>query len=200
MMMRAKTTRARYGLSSRPCVLRATQTDNAPSTKIEFGDLISIIKAVDTSDVVEMEVKGKRFAMSVKKQEALQVAEPVYITASAAPAPAAAPAPVAAAPPPAAAPAPAAEAPATPPPESSVSGVESVAPMSGTVYRRPAPGEPLFVKEGDKVAKGQSICIIEAMKLMNEIEADIGGTVVKWVAEDAGSISPGDVICVIDPN
>lgn len=55
--------------------------------KIEFGDLISIIKAVDTSDVVEMEVKGKRFAMCVKKQEALQAAEPVYITASAAPVP-----------------------------------------------------------------------------------------------------------------
>lgn len=38
------------------------------------------------------------------------------------------------------------------------------------------------------------------MKLMNEIEADVGGTVVKWVAEDAGNITPGDVICVIDPN
>ena len=74
---------------------------------------------------------------------------------------AAAPAPVAAAP--AAAPAPAApkaaEAPA--PAAPTVSGVEISAPMSGTVYRRPAPGEPLFVKEGDKVAKGQSICIIE---------------------------------------
>lgn len=42
--------------------------------------------------------------------------------------------------------------------------------MAGTVYRSPAPGEPPFVKEGDKVTKGQTICIIEAMKLMNEIE------------------------------
>ena len=42
--------------------------------------------------------------------------------------------------------------------------------MSGTLYRAPAPGEPPFVKEGDKVTKGQTICIIEAMKLMNEIE------------------------------
>lgn len=72
--------------------------------------------------------------------------------APAAPAAAPAPAPAAAAPKAAEAPAPAAPA---------VSGVEISAPMSGTVYRRPAPGEPLFVKEGDKVAKGQSICIIE---------------------------------------
>jgi acetyl-CoA carboxylase biotin carboxyl carrier protein len=75
-------------------------------------------------------------------------------------------APVAAAPPPAAAATPpppqAAPKAAQPPAAPAVSGVEISAPMSGTVYRRPAPGEPLFVKEGDKVAKGQSICIIEA--------------------------------------
>lgn len=80
----------------------------------------------------------------------------VCFAVAAAPMPAA-PAPAAA--PPAAAPPPV-EAPAAAPVET-VSGVEIVAPMSGTVYRRPAPGEPLFVKEGDKVAKGQSICIIE---------------------------------------
>ena len=49
-----------------------------------------------------------------------------------------------------------------------LAGVEMAAPMAGTLYRSPAPGEPLFVKEGDRVTKGQTICIIEAMKLMNE--------------------------------
>lgn len=44
------------------------------------------------------------------------------------------------------------------------------------------------------------VSVLQAMKLMNEIEAEVGGTVVKWVAEDAGTIDPGDVICVIDPN
>ncbi len=48
--------------------------------------------------------------------------------------------------------------------------LQVASPMAGTVYRSPAPGEPPFVKEGDKVTKGQTICIIEAMKLMNEIE------------------------------
>lgn len=85
MMLRAKTTRARCCPSNRSCVVRASQTDSAPAAKIEFGDLISIIKAVDTSDVVEMELKGKRFAMCVRKQEALQTPEPVYISAAAAP-------------------------------------------------------------------------------------------------------------------
>lgn len=85
MMLRAKTTRARCCPSNRACVVRASQTDSAPAAKIEFGDLISIIKAVDTSDVVEMDLKGKRFAMCVKKQEALQPPEPVYISAAAAP-------------------------------------------------------------------------------------------------------------------
>lgn len=87
MMLRANCTRARCCISSRPCVVRASQTDAAPAAKIEFSDLISIIKAVDTSDVVEMEVKGKRFAMCVKKQEALQPPEPVYVAAAAAPVP-----------------------------------------------------------------------------------------------------------------
>ncbi len=51
-----------------------------------------------------------------------------------------------------------------------VGPVQVASPMAGTLYRSPAPGEPAFVKEGDKVTKGQTICIIEAMKLMNEIE------------------------------
>lgn len=51
--------------------------------------------------------------------------------------------------------------------------VQVASPMAGTLYRAPAPGEPPFVKEGDKVVKGQTICIIEAMKLMNEIEVHL---------------------------
>ena len=80
-------------------------------------------------------------------------------------APAAAPAPAPAAP--AAAPKPAAAAPVA---ASIPGGVEVFSPMSGTMYRSPAPGEPPFVREGDKVKKGQAVCIVEAMKLMNEIE------------------------------
>jgi acetyl-CoA carboxylase biotin carboxyl carrier protein len=75
---------------------------------------------------------------------------------------------------PAAAPAPAAPKAAAPPVAAVVpAGVEVFSPMSGTMYRSPAPGEPPFVREGDRVKKGQAVCIVEAMKLMNEIE--VGG-------------------------
>lgn len=110
-----------------------------------------------------------------------------------APAPTApAPGPVApAVPTPAAAPA--------PPAPAAVDGVEIASPMAGTFYRTPAPGEAPFVSEGDKVVKGQTIGIIEAMKLMNEIEAEIGGTVVKILADNGKSVTPGQPLLIIKP-
>jgi len=63
--------------------------------------------------------------------------------------------------------------------------------MAGTLYRSPAPGEPPFVKVGDKVQKGQVVCIVEAMKLMNEIEADVAGEVKEFLLDDGGSVNPG---------
>jgi biotin carboxyl carrier protein len=96
-------------------------------------------------------------------------------------APAAAPAAAAPAAP-AAAPAAAAPKPAAPPVAAALpAGTEVFSPMSGTMYRSPAPGEPPFVREGDRVKKGQAVCIVEAMKLMNEIE--VGGG---WMRGDLG--------------
>lgn len=71
--------------------------------------------------------------------------------------------------------------------------------MSGTFYQSPAPGEPAFVKEGDQVTKGQTVCIIEAMKLMNEIEAEVSGTIVKIVAENGKPVHPGMPLFIIKP-
>lgn len=152
---------------------------------------------VNETDIVELNVNSKKFKLAVKKKEALEAREPqvVYQAMPGAPAaPAAAPAPApAAAPAPAPAPAakPAAAAPAA------VDGVEIASPMAGTFYRAPAPGEPAFIKEGDTVTAGQTIGIIEAMKLMNEIEADVGGTVVKIVAENGKPVTPGQALVVI---
>ena len=133
---------------------------------------------VQETDIVELELKSKRFSLSVRKKEALKAAEPTVIVQQA-PAMAAAPA---------AAPAPA-----------PVDGVEVTSPMSGTLYRSPAPGEPPFVKEGDRVKKGQTVCIVEAMKLMNEIECDTDGTVVKLLVDNGGAVSPGMPLMVIKP-
>lgn len=71
--------------------------------------------------------------------------------------------------------------------------------MAGTLYRSPAPGEPAFVKEGDRVSKGQTICIIEAMKLMNEIEAEVDGIVVKFLSENGQPVTPGQPLILIKP-
>jgi acetyl-CoA carboxylase biotin carboxyl carrier protein len=157
---------------------------------------------VHDTDIVELTLNSKKFKLSVKKKEALESMEPQIVhmqaptAAFAAPAPAA-PAPVAAAPPP---PAPAAA--AAPPPAAApaaVDGVEIASPMAGTFYRSPAPGEPPFVNEGDRVTKGQTIGIIEAMKLMNEIEAEVGGTVVKIAADNGKPVTPGQPLLIIKP-
>ncbi len=68
-------------------------------------------------------------------------------------------------------------------------GLHSVrSPVVGTFYRAPAPGEDAYVEVGDAVSAGQTLCIVEAMKLMNEIVADVSGEVVEVLAEDAGGV------------
>lgn len=98
-------------------------------------------------------------------------------------------APAAAAPAPSAAPA-AAAAPAAPAAE----GSEITSPMVGTFYRKPAPDAPNFVEIGTTVSVGQTICIIEAMKVMNEIKAEKSGTICATVAEDGTPVQFGDVL------
>ena len=71
--------------------------------------------------------------------------------------------------------------------------------MVGTFYRRPNPEAPPFVKEGDTIRKGQVICILEAMKILNEIESDVSGTVVKVHAEDAQPVEFGERLFTIRP-
>jgi len=154
---------------------------------------------VHETDIVELTLNSKKFKLSVKKKEALESMEPQIVHMQA-PTGYAAPAPVAAAPAPTPvpAPAPAARAPAPAPP-AAVDGVEIASPMAGTFYRSPAPGEPAFVNEGDRVTKGQTIGIIEAMKLMNEIEAEVSGTVVKVSADNGKPVTPGQTLLVIKP-
>jgi acetyl-CoA carboxylase biotin carboxyl carrier protein len=113
------------------------------------------------------------------------------------------PAPVAVAP---AAPAPIAAAPATTPADSAlaapsrvVRGTEVTAPIVGTFYSAPSPDAPNFVKVGDTVKVGQVLCIIEAMKLMNEIEAEVAGTVVEIVVRNEDPVEYGQVLMRIEP-
>ena len=82
-------------------------------------------------------------------------------------------------------------------PDSGLAEVHS--PMVGTFYRAPAPDAPPYVEPGDRVEKGQTVCILEAMKLMNELEAEVSGTVREICVENAEPVEFGQVLFRIDP-
>jgi acetyl-CoA carboxylase biotin carboxyl carrier protein len=78
--------------------------------------------------------------------------------------------------------------------------VDVISPMVGTFYRAPAPGEAAFVEVGDRIRLGQTVCIIEAMKLMNEIETEVAGQVVQILVQDGEPIEYGQPLMRINPN
>ncbi|KAE8694480.1 Biotin carboxyl carrier protein of acetyl-CoA carboxylase [Hibiscus syriacus] len=177
------------------------------ATILTFMTQVSdLVKLVDSRDITELQLKQSDCELVIRKKEALQPPEPaspvfmpqymhhaIFQTPPPAAAPAAAPAPSNPAPP-------ALAPPSAPPAKTGNSSHAPLkCPMAGTLYRSPAPGEPPFVKVGDKVQKGQVICIIEAMKLMNEIEADQSGTITEILAEDGKPVSVDMPLFVIVP-
>ena len=78
--------------------------------------------------------------------------------------------------------------------------VKVESPIVGTFYRKPSPDAEPFVKEGDSISKGSTLCIIEAMKLMNEIEAPSSGKIVKVLATEGQVVEFGEVLFLIDPS
>lgn len=171
-----------------------------------ISQVSSLVKLVDSRDIVELQLKQLDCELLIRKKEALPL-PPSHSPVAMMHSPPPPPPPVM----PAATPAASAAAPATasrspsaispsPPSKSVKSSLPPLkCPMAGTFYRSPAPGEPSFVKVGDKVQKGQVVCIIEAMKLMNEIEADQTGTIVEIIAEDGKPVSVDTPLFVIEP-
>ncbi|MBW4693553.1 MAG: acetyl-CoA carboxylase biotin carboxyl carrier protein [Lyngbya sp. HA4199-MV5] len=78
--------------------------------------------------------------------------------------------------------------------------IEIISPMVGTFYRAAAPDEPPFVEVGDRIRKGQTVCIIEAMKLMNELEAEVGGEVVEILVQNGEPIEYGQLLLRLNPD
>jgi acetyl-CoA carboxylase biotin carboxyl carrier protein len=92
-------------------------------------------------------------------------------------------------------------APASAPPAAPVSNlIEIKSPMVGTFYRAPEPGAEPYVKAGSRVAPGQTLCIIEAMKIMNEIESEVGGALREILVEDGQPVEFGQVLFRVEPN
>lgn len=151
----------------------------------EIRDLIDFISKTGLNEV---NIETEELKISVKRDAEVQ-ASPVQAIA--------APAPVA--PAPQASPAPATEAPKA---EASAEGnyVEIKSPMIGTFYRSPNPDSPAFVSVGDKIEAGKPVCIVEAMKLFNEIESEVSGTIVKVMVENASPVEYDQVLFLVDPS
>jgi len=142
-----------------------------------------LIELLEESDIAELEIhEGEE---SVRISRISQTATQMVAAAPMA-------APVAAAP---AAPAPTAETPAG---EPEISGHKVVSPMVGTFYRSASPGSSPFVEVGQSVSVGDTLCIIEAMKLLNQIEADKAGTVKAILADNGEPIEYGQTLFVIE--
>ncbi|XP_024972612.1 biotin carboxyl carrier protein of acetyl-CoA carboxylase 1, chloroplastic-like [Cynara cardunculus var. scolymus] len=197
-------------LNSSPALEKSEESTKLSSIETTVPDVESItafmnqvaglVELVDSRDIMELQLKQEDCEVLIRKKEALappptmmmQSSQPQAMFHSQPPPPQAALA--------SSAPATSASVPALPAPAKPKSSHPPLkCPMAGTFYRSPAPGAPAFVKVGDKVQKGQVICIIEAMKLMNEIEADQSGTVVDIIAEDGKPVSLDTPLLVIEP-
>jgi len=131
-----------------------------------------LIELLESSDVAEIEIKEGEEAVRISRNSPYSAPAPQYVQAPAAPAPAAA------------APAPASDSAEVKSSASEHKGAAVKSPMVGTFYRSPSPTSPAFIEVGKQVQAGDVICIIEAMKMMNQIEADKAGTIEAILVED----------------
>lgn len=168
--------------------------------KKEIEELIKFVAKAGVSEV-NLELKDMKITIKNNPPKVEQVVHTV--AAPVAPvmpmaAPVMAPAPVASAPAPAAAPAPVASAPAPAGDEAKYITVKS--PMIGTFYRAAGPDKPIFANVGDEIKPGQVLCIIEAMKLFNEIESEVSGRIVKVLVDNAKPVEYDTPLFLVDPS
>jgi len=161
---------------------------------VDIKKIKAILQAMVATETNELTLETPEYKLSVRRSA------PVQTTVAAVPAPAAQPA----APPPAETAAPPASSPADnaapAADESDCPGcVEITAPIVGTFYRKPAPDAQPFVEVGDRVEKGQVVCIIEAMKLFNEIESEVAGVIRKVLVEDGEPVEYGQPLFLVEP-
>ena len=162
-------------------------------TEMKTSEIRDLIDFIAQSGLNEVDIETKELKLHVKREPDQKVlkAAPQVMAAPVAVAPVAAPAPVASATTPVKA-----EKPAV----TSSNTVEIKSPMIGTFYRSANPDSPPFISVGDKVTKGQTVCIIEAMKLFNEIESEVSGTVVKAMLENSSPVEYDQVLFVVEPD
>lgn len=164
---------------------------------MELKDIQNLIKFVAKSGASEVKLEMEDVKITIKTGEEkgdttiVQQAAPLQMAA-----PMAQAAPVA----------PAAPAPVAPAEDKSASAEDDskyltiTSPMIGTFYRKPSPDKPLFVEVGDSVQADSVVCVIEAMKLFNEIESEVSGKIVKVLVEDSTPVEFGQPLFLVDPS
>ena len=154
--------------------------------QLDHEQLHRLLEALGESDIQEFRLEGDDFRLEIRRNLPGQnVMAPVM------------PAPVAAA-----APAKPLDSTSPPPPAATSTRsdlLEITAPMVGTFYRAPAPGEPSFVEVGTRINVGQAVCILEAMKLMNELESEVAGEVVEILVDNGTPVEFGQVLMRVKP-
>jgi len=156
--------------------------------QLDHDQLHALLALLGDSDIQELCLEGDDFRLEVRRNLPASAPVPMAQAPVPAPTPPAPAAPVAS---------PSVPPPATPAVRSDLQAI--TAPMVGTFYRSPAPGEPAFVEVGSRISAGQPVCILEAMKLMNELESEIGGEVVEILLESGTPVEFGQVLMRIKP-
>jgi acetyl-CoA carboxylase biotin carboxyl carrier protein len=163
---------------------------------MDFKQIQELIKMINKSNIGEVSIEEKGFKLTIKQKEEpvqqLIAAAPMQAQPIAAMATTPVSAPQSQAAPVAEKPAKAAEAPAG-------NTVTIKSPMIGTFYRSPSPDKPSFVNVGDDIAPGKVVCIIEAMKLFNEIESEVSGKIIKILVEDASPVEYDQPLFLVEP-
>lgn len=156
---------------------------------MDLKQIHELIKIINKSNIGEISIEDKDGKVTIKQKEEPAVSIAPQHQVFTVPAATAASAPAAVA-------TPAATAPTAPKADNLIT-IKS--PMIGTFYRRPSPDKPNFVDIGTEIVPGKTVCIIEAMKLFNEIEAEISGTIVKLLVEDNSPVEYDQPLYLVEP-
>lgn len=166
--------------------------------ELTASELKDLVAALSQSDIAELTLKSASFELTLRKQGMATALAPLLTT----PTPGSGELPSATTP--SAVTESAGEPPALPsppmaaPPPGKASDLTPItSPMVGTFYRAPAPDEPAFVEVGERIRSGQTVCIIEAMKLMNELEAEVAGEVVEILVNNGEPVEFGQTLMLV---
>ncbi|CAM3912166.1 acetyl-CoA carboxylase biotin carboxyl carrier protein [Flavobacterium jumunjinense] len=167
---------------------------NQIPNNMDIREIQNLIKFVAKSGATEVKLEMDDFKITIKTTNEGPEATTTYVQQV----PVSAALPQASAPQPVAPTAPAT--PAAPVEEDNSKFVTVKSPIIGTLYRKPAPDKPVFVEVGDTISKGDVVCVIEAMKLFNEIESEVSGKIVKVLVDDSSPVEFDQPLFLVDPS